>query len=296
MANRPDKYDELKLKFKKSRTRRKFTGGFIVNPRPLPSGPSPDPPPASVPIGKNSHTFYLTGSGLAQRWSGTDEGIVGYVAGCPPPWPPQGFFQFGSGVSVFARKHYTCVPAQGGSSYSAYMVSVGFFKFDTSSLADDVVISHATLRIWPELSLSVGNDRKLTFDWYDWTEPRGIEADWTYVEGVNAHPGIPLDIMPHYLKDRRTGWRLGFDPGSLEAPWLDIPLKDANTNISKTGPTKIRMHISGGAPTYANDQWADYAVGTKGEDPRFGYGDYRSNSEESISQLQYVPQLIVYYD
>lgn len=304
-----DKYDELVLRAKQRSVRKnRFTGGFITVRERVTAGPTPKPEAPSTPIGENSYTFWLTGSGTVERWSGQWESgpALGYVAGCPPPWPPQGFFnsyeafggiEVGGNPSFTARKLYAC-NTFGQAPYSTYRVSVGFLKFDTSSLPDDVVVSGATLRFWAGVGFTVGDNRKVSFEWYDWTEPRGMNVDWAYTEGTNAHPGTPLSVFPHVLVDPRTGITLSEDPGSLEAPWIDVGLKDAPAHVSKTSSTKLRMHITGGAPgDDTGAGWSDYVINLFGEDPRRrgGLGG-RVNEEVDFELFQYVPQLIVYYD
>jgi len=108
-------------------------------------------------------------------------------------------------------------------------------RWDTSGLGPSAVISSALLRI--DVTGKNDNDgRSLTGEWY--THDGSISsADHTNTVGTDAHAGTALSLI------------------SVAAD-QEFALA-ALTNISKTGYSGLRMHISGAAPTLPNNVlWA----------------------------------------
>jgi hypothetical protein len=111
-------------------------------------------------------------------------------------------------------------------------IQVGLFRFDTSSLPDDAVITAATLRISP-LVLATAEARTLDFEWYD---PGTIGND-DYVENVGTTAASVAAAT----------WQAWATSGTQ-----DVVLSNPDANISKTGFTGIRVGMSGGAPPAAD--------------------------------------------
>jgi hypothetical protein len=111
-----------------------------------------------------------------------------------------------------------------------FAVTNSFIRWDTSSLPDGLVISAASVRLYA-LTRDDEDGRSLTADWYtNWPID---EADWTLTAGTNAHAGTSL-------------------AGIVVFEDNDFALNDFSTNISLTGYTGVRLHISGGQPVGIN--------------------------------------------
>lgn len=198
----------------------------------IPTSPPPTSPPGSV-IGTNSQTFLATKGGTVERLSGPYTS-GGRLSTPPPlPWPPTGMISLYSGGDppsyASAVKWYQPSLPPGN---DTYQVAVGLIKFDTSALPDTAQIASATLRLLcTAYNTGPETERNATFEWAPWTEPSGADADWTAVAGITAHNGIPLKTLPSNYS------------------WVEIPLKDAPANVSKTGSTFLKGHIDGGAPS-----------------------------------------------
>lgn len=106
---------------------------------------------------------------------------------------------------------------------SGYSVEVGLLKWDTSSLPDGATITAATLRGWCQDKASTDN-LSLTADWYNWGAAVD-SADWTNTPGTSAHAGTALSAIT-----------LGADN--------DFALVNPAGNVSRTGTTYLRLHIS----------------------------------------------------
>jgi hypothetical protein len=112
--------------------------------------------------------------------------------------------------------------------FSFIAIQVGLFRFATSSLPDDAVISAATLRISP-LALATDEARTLDFEWY---EPGTIDTgDYAENAGTTA------------ASVAAATWQAWATSGTV-----DVTLSNPDANISKTGFTGLRVGISGGAP------------------------------------------------
>ncbi|MFY9586947.1 MAG: PA14 domain-containing protein [Actinomycetota bacterium] len=113
---------------------------------------------------------------------------------------------------------------------SQFHVSVGLQRWNTSSIPDTAVIQLARIDLW-SVATSNDNGRYLTADWYSaWPIDA---ADWTATAQTSAS-GSP-------------GWDLG---ALYDGPFT---LVNGAANVSKTGYTGLRFHISGGQPTGTNE-------------------------------------------
>jgi len=107
----------------------------------------------------------------------------------------------------------------------------GFVRFDTSSLADDAVVSGATLRVYITAKGDIDN-RNFTADYYTWNAATHTDADHSITAQTGA---LSTDI---------TGLTLSADN--------DLALSNATANVSKTGYTYLRLHVDGDQPTGSN--------------------------------------------
>lgn len=110
-----------------------------------------------------------------------------------------------------------------------YLIHNGFMRWSTSSLPDTAVINAATLRVYGTYRRNDDN-RKITADYYTaWP----IDcADYSASAQTNASGS--------------AGWTFPSSNGTT-----DFALT-ALSNISKTGYTGLRMHVTGGTPTGEN--------------------------------------------
>lgn len=140
---------------------------------------------------------------------------------------------------------------------STFRVLVGLMRWDTSSIPDGATITGATLRLYYYATGANTNALSNTGDWY-------------VFDGTDAND---------YSHAALTTAFSGFDASAGGFGSYDIALSNAATNVSTSGYTGIRMHMSqraaDAAPTGANEWY-------------FSSWDHATNPE---------PQLIVaYYD
>lgn len=102
----------------------------------------------------------------------------------------------------------------------AFEVIVGCLKWDTSSLPDDVTITAAVLRCVVTDKFNP-DSLSLTAGWYLFD---GTSADFSHNPETNAHAGTTIASL-------NTGVSTDFTLANL-------------TNISKTGNTGLRLHLS----------------------------------------------------
>lgn len=251
-----DAYDRLKAYARRKETKR-LSGFVTVVNRDIPAGPVSPLPPGDTVVGKNSSTIKAIEDQMATRLSGSMERQ--YVEGCPPPWPPTGWivgagqlpwaerrfdiqwYGMGSGNNRFgAEKNIACLYDE----VATFRVTVGLLKFDTSTLPDDALITNAVLRLYG--TAAGHNDRGIAADWHPWTGEHASDEDWSVGEGPGtAHPGTRINDIY-----KGTAWEDNKTPITRvpDDKWMDFPLINAGTNISKTGPTYLRIFIDGGAP------------------------------------------------
>ena len=140
-------------------------------------------------------------------------------------YPPNGTITTTIETSGVAIARYD----NGSGKNSSVSVQNGLFRWDTSALPDDAIISSATVTFYMD---TIANDesRSLTADWY--TSWPIDESDWILEPQTGALSGIALST---------------FSVGSNT-----ITLENVSTNVSTTGYTGLRFHISGGLPTGQN--------------------------------------------
>jgi hypothetical protein len=150
-----------------------------------------------------------------------DDGYAGRE-GTGAEWPPTGALGSNTvGTDFLARK----VRHVG---FNLTEISLGLFKFDTSSLPDTAVIHRAVLRISP-VSNSLAESRTLDFEYY----AVGTIDTGDYVESVTASAAsVPAATW--------QAW-------STASGTVDVELSNL-TSISTTGSTGFRVGLGGGAP------------------------------------------------
>jgi hypothetical protein len=111
-----------------------------------------------------------------------------------------------------------------------YEIVNGLLRFNTSNLPDDATITGARLQV-DIVFMESANGLSLTADWFNWAGSNA-EADYSAMAQTGAI--APIEI----------GYFVS-GPKSFE-------LLNASTNISKTGPSSLRLHIDGGPPTGMN--------------------------------------------
>lgn len=141
----------------------------------------------------------------------------GYVWGGPAAYPPSAAGANTTATTINVEK------------FPAYYIYVGLTRWDTSSLPDTAVVSAATARLYGDLINNL-DSRNLTADWYD-AGTIGTE-DYTSTVGTNAHAGTSLSSL-------------------ITGGYNSVALTNVN-NVSTTGYTGLRWHISGEAPTDTN--------------------------------------------
>lgn len=114
---------------------------------------------------------------------------------------------------------------------SDYTVGVGLLRFDTASIPDDADIISAKLRLYVTATGDT-DSRSLSAEWYATSNWPIAANDYTSTAASDAHTGTTI--------------------ASLTTSAYNELTLTALTNISKTGYTGLRLHISGTAPTGAN--------------------------------------------
>lgn len=152
--------------------------------------------------------------------SANDKTVTATGSSYPPTGTPS---HDATGTSILVDKSFGAGPV-----YSLY---TGNLKWVTSSLGAGANVTSATLRIFVVTSGIVNADsRSLTAEWHVFD---GTASDWTSTVGTSANAGVTLASLTANSTN-------------------DIPLTNLS-NVSRTGTTGLRLHISGGAPTGNND-------------------------------------------
>lgn len=140
-------------------------------------------------------------------------------------WPPTGsVLRDTTFEAMYAEKDYNA-------GRNDFTIINPLLKWDTSSLPDGAIITGATLRIWVSLK-SDANSKSLTAGWYAWDGTS--DTDYSEAAETNAHTGTALSAI-------------------TTATTNDFALTNAAANISTTGTTSLRLHLSDGAqPTGDN--------------------------------------------
>jgi hypothetical protein len=152
--------------------------------------------------------------------AGGDDGNVLQRSGSYPPSGGNALDTTAATVTV-ARRYQ----------FSLYRILVGLVRFDTSPLPDGATIVSATLKLYIDSRASPDN-RNLVAEWYAGSNWPIDFGDWSLDSTANAHPGTPITSLP-------TAATTNFTLQNL-------------SNISTTGPTGLRLHIDGNAPTGDN--------------------------------------------
>lgn len=118
-----------------------------------------------------------------------------------------------------------------------FVSGVGLFRWDTSSIPNDAIITSALVRLYVNTTFDDDN-RSFLLEWMsDWGTCDSSE--YTTTTAADAHAGTDITSIT----------------GEASNDFALINL----SNISLTGITAIRAHISGGEPTgYNQVQWASY--------------------------------------
>lgn len=113
-----------------------------------------------------------------------------------------------------------------------YQVSNGLVRWDTSSLPDLATVGSATMRIFVD-TVGDGDNRVFTAEWYSaWPID---EADYAETAVGGASPS--------------AGWDIGAIVAGQDN---NFSLINYDLNISRTGSTGLRLHISGAQPLAMN--------------------------------------------
>ncbi len=135
-------------------------------------------------------------------------------------WPPTGAVQ----------RFPTATPIYPGKTLASgtYTVENLLVRWDTSAIPDDATILSATLRVSMN-ARSNADSRSVVGDWYVFV---GTDIDYSFTDLGGAVPATTILSLPS------TGL-------------YDFPLENVS-NVSKTGLSGIRLHVTGDAPTGAN--------------------------------------------
>lgn len=106
---------------------------------------------------------------------------------------------------------------------AAANVEVGLLKWDTSSLPNDAVVTGAILRV-VSLGTIQTDSLSVTADWFNWGSVD--TTDHTNTPGTDAHSGTTISSIPASGNE------------------LDFTLVNANANVSLTGFTYLRLHVT----------------------------------------------------
>lgn len=148
--------------------------------------------------------------------AGSQDGWVDSSGGSYPPGSTPSFNSTDS--FIYADKEFL----------GSYRVGNALLKFDTSALPDNAQVTFATLRVWVAAKANI-NARNLTADWFTWT---GTSSDYTEAAGTNALSGVAISSITANSDN-------------------DFTLSNVQ-NVSTSGFTYLRLHISGGQPSGQN--------------------------------------------
>ena len=152
-------------------------------------------------------------------------------------WPPTTFFQANSAAGNITPERSDVA--------SFHSIQVGLMRWDTSSLADNAVVSGVDLELRINTTTDADN-RSLTFDWYDFVTAGSEDMSTTAL--TDAHAGTDIT-------------------GIATAQIVTFAMI-AVSNVNLTGFTGLRAHISGGDPPGANQvDWRAIDNAT-GDEPR----------------------------
>ena len=159
-----------------------------------------------------------------------DNGHVG-ITDSAGGWPPAG------SVSVFEGGQSNEIRVNGHLLAPNTQNFKGLMRWDTSSIPNDARILSATLRIYA-LDFESVDGKTLSADWYTaWP----IDADdYVFAAQTGAFSGLAISSVPNNADK-------------------DVALSAPEANISKTGYTGLRVHVSTETPTGRNGGiWAAF--------------------------------------
>ena len=116
-----------------------------------------------------------------------------------------------------------------------YIIRVGLVWFDTSALPDNAVITAASLHLHAYRNGDT-DSRNLAAEYYTESPPVDLGRDYTTTAATTA---FSVDLTT--LQDQVGN-----------AQWEEFTLTSPAENISKTGYTGFRFHITGGQPSGTN--------------------------------------------
>ena len=170
-------------------------------------------PPEAYPYTVDPSTTVSIGAG-------TDD-IHSSVEG--PGWPPSATqFYDTTNSYLFIGKVFS-----GGS----YFTNNTFLRFDTSPLPDNAAILSAVLRAYVTITNDDDN-QSLCGDFFDWSGSN-VAADHSFADLSGAITPVDITALTNNALN-------------------DFTLLDPDTNISKTGDTKLRFGVTGGEPANWN--------------------------------------------
>jgi hypothetical protein len=110
-----------------------------------------------------------------------------------------------------------------------YKVYVGLVRINTAGIPNDAVVTSAQLKLYTSIGYD-GDGRSFSGEYYS-------AANW------------PINGGDYTATAAETAFA-GVDIGSLASPgYTTFTLLNPNSNLSKTGDTGFRLHITGGQPS-----------------------------------------------
>lgn len=147
--------------------------------------------------------------------------LDGYAEGVGGSYPPAASGSGSTNASINIHR----------SNVGTFVVVVGLFEFDTSSIPDTDVVRSAILRLYISAKTDT-NNRSVSAGWYN-VGGAISTADYTSTAETDAHTATDITGIT-------TGGTVDFD------------LTDAVNQINKSGTTGLRVHITGGSPGGSN--------------------------------------------
>lgn len=114
----------------------------------------------------------------------------------------------------------------------------GFMQWDTSTLAGTTILAAKVKLLISATSYHVNDadGRSLVAEYYAGSNWPIDSTDWTLTAVSDAHSGTTIASIK-----------------TNHGNHVDFALSNPEANISKTGYTGLRWHVTGGAPTGSND-------------------------------------------
>lgn len=147
--------------------------------------------------------------------AGGDDGFVRRFSGGTNEYPPV--------TNAATGETGTSVAVQRSTPITQSFVDNGLLRWDTSPLPNDANVTGATLRVYC-MGKASANSLSLTAEWYNWGPSVDVN-DYTNTPGTSALTGVLLASIATNTDQ-------------------DFVLVNANANVSLTGYTYLRLHIS----------------------------------------------------